>query len=78
MKTKTKWLNIGLSKNGGWSPRLESNQYPTLRRHVHYPLCYGEDAAKIIAEAGGGSHYFCVKRPSLFIQDAAGFQFAVQ
>ena len=27
-----------------WSPRLESNQYPTLRRHVHYPLCYGEDA----------------------------------
>ena len=28
----------------GWSPRLESNQYPTLRRHVHYPLCYGEEA----------------------------------
>jgi hypothetical protein len=27
-----------------WSLRLESNQYPTLRRHVHYPLCYGEDA----------------------------------
>jgi hypothetical protein len=26
---------------GRWSPRLESNQYPTLRRHVHYPLCYG-------------------------------------
>ena len=33
-----------------WSPRLESNQYPTLRRHVHYPLCYGEDAG---AAAGG-------------------------
>ena len=30
----------------GWSPRLESNQYPTLRRHVHYPLCYGEDAKR--------------------------------
>ena len=36
-----------------WSPRLESNQYPTLRRHVHYPLCYGEDAQseRIIAQA---------------------------
>ena len=36
-----------------WSPRLESNQYPTLRRHVHYPLCYGEDATgeRIIAQA---------------------------
>lgn len=28
-----------------WSPRQESNLYPTLRRHVHYPLCYGEDVA---------------------------------
>ncbi len=46
MKTKRKWLNIGLSENDGWSPRLESNQYPTLRRHVHYPLCYGEDAGQ--------------------------------
>ena len=25
-----------------WSRRQESNLYPTLRRHVHYPLCYGE------------------------------------
>ena len=31
-----------------WSPRLESNQYPTLRRHVHYPLCYGEDACDAV------------------------------
>ena len=40
-----------------WSPRLESNQYPTLRRHVHYPLCYGElagpkAAQRIIATFG--------------------------
>ena len=26
----------------GWSPRQESNLYPTLRRRVHYPLCYEE------------------------------------
>ena len=25
-----------------WSRRQGSNLYPTLRRHVHYPLCYGE------------------------------------
>ncbi|SBT09780.1 hypothetical protein ACCAA_770011 [Candidatus Accumulibacter aalborgensis] len=24
------------------SPRQESNLYPTLRRRVHYPLCYEE------------------------------------
>ena len=40
--------NVGVAAGGGgWSPRLESNQYPTLRRHVHYPLCYGEDAAQL-------------------------------
>lgn len=27
-----------------WSPRQESNLDPTLRRHVHDPLCYGEEA----------------------------------
>ena len=37
---------------GRWSPRLESNQYPTLRRHVHYPLCYGEDTHSAIVTAG--------------------------
>lgn len=36
-----------------WSPRLESNQYPTLRRHVHYPLCYGEEAGS--AKSGNAS-----------------------
>ena len=25
-----------------WSRQQESNLHPTLRRHVHYPLCYGE------------------------------------
>ena len=25
-----------------WSRRQESNLYFTLRRHAHYPLCYGE------------------------------------
>jgi hypothetical protein len=35
-----------------WSLRLESNQYPTLRRHVHYPLCYGEDARAAGGPAG--------------------------
>jgi hypothetical protein len=25
-----------------WSPRQESNLDLTLRRRVHYPLCYGE------------------------------------
>jgi len=30
-----------------WSRRQESNLYPTLRRHVHYPLCYGEKSWKI-------------------------------
>ena len=29
-----------------WSRRQESNLYPTLRRHVHYPLCYGEMLGK--------------------------------
>ena len=24
-----------------WSRRQESNLYFTLRRHAHYPLCYG-------------------------------------
>lgn len=42
--------SVAIKIHGGvearWSPRLESNQYPTLRRHVHYPLCYGEDATR--------------------------------
>ena len=38
---------------GNWSPRLESNQYPTLRRHVHYPLCYGEDAHAAVKQRSG-------------------------
>ncbi|SPE35201.1 hypothetical protein SBBP1_80035 [Burkholderiales bacterium] len=29
-----------------WSPRQESNLDLTLRRRVHYPLCYGERRAK--------------------------------
>ena len=28
-----------------WSRRQESNLYLTLRRRVHYPLCYGEVGA---------------------------------
>lgn len=27
-----------------WSRQQESNLYFTLRRHAHYPLCYGEKA----------------------------------
>jgi hypothetical protein len=34
-----------------WSPRQESNLDPTLRRHVHYPLCYGEDASEATGAA---------------------------
>lgn len=33
------WISI----SEFWSRRQESNLYPTLRRHVHYPLCYGEN-----------------------------------
>ncbi len=32
----------GLAKFLWWSRRQESDLYLTLRRHVHYPLCYGE------------------------------------
>ena len=32
---------------GCWSRRQESNLNPTLRRHVHYPLCYGEPSQYI-------------------------------
>lgn len=38
------------ARQGGadWeSPRLESNRDLTLRRRVHYPLCYGEGARSI-------------------------------
>jgi hypothetical protein len=45
---------------GYWSPRQESNLYPTLRRHVHYPLCYGEDAA-----IRRSAHAGVVNRPQL-------------
>ena len=31
----------------GKSPRQESNLDLTLRRRVHYPLCYGESARSI-------------------------------
>lgn len=34
-----------------WPPRRESNPYLTLRRRVHYPLCYGEVGA--YSSAGG-------------------------
>lgn len=33
---------MGLFWMSNWSRRQESDLYPTLRRHVHYPLCYGE------------------------------------
>jgi ATP-binding cassette subfamily F protein uup len=33
---------MAMSFASTWSLRQESNLYPTLRRHVHYPLCYGE------------------------------------
>jgi hypothetical protein len=45
-----------------WSLRLESNQYPTLRRHVHYPLCYGEDAVPAIDDGGQGRALPAVRR----------------
>lgn len=30
------------SGESDWPPRQESNLYRTLRRRVHYPLCYEE------------------------------------
>ena len=41
------WEGVGQSREG-WSLRLESNQYPALRRHVHYPLCYGEMKRSVV------------------------------
>lgn len=32
-----------LASHEGWSPRQESNLYLALRRHLFYPLNYGED-----------------------------------
>ena len=32
----------GCVRKVSWPRRQGSNLYPTLRRHVHYPLCYGE------------------------------------
>ncbi|SBT10297.1 hypothetical protein PROAA_400008 [Candidatus Propionivibrio aalborgensis] len=39
----------GLLKTHTWPPRRESNPYLTLRRRVHYPLCYEEIGAYFIA-----------------------------
>jgi hypothetical protein len=46
-------------REAGWSPRLESNQYPTLRRHVHYPLCYGEDTRAAVSGTCGSASGPC-------------------
>ena len=35
---------------GKKSPRQESNLYPTLRRRVHYPLCYEEEGDIVAAD----------------------------
>lgn len=33
-------FNSRFAQIAGWYPQQESNLYLTLRRHVHYPLCY--------------------------------------
>ena len=38
-----------------WPPRQESNLYRTLRRRVHYPLCYEEVRARILARQASPS-----------------------
>ncbi len=51
---------FGTRWNVLWSPRQESNLYLALRRHLFYPLNYGETRRQSIAEgkgafqAGGG------------------------
>jgi hypothetical protein len=45
-----------------WKSRhRESNADPTLRRHVHYPLCYGESGAHF--SRGCQIHCCCEARP---------------
>ena len=39
---------FGTARTTLWPPRQESNLYLTLRRRVHYPLCY-EEVARILA-----------------------------
>lgn len=46
-------FTLGRKPENFWSRRQESNLYPTLRRHVHYPLCYGE-SARFLDESGSG------------------------
>ncbi len=48
------------NRGSRWSRRQESNLYFTLRRHAHYPLCYGEMSSEaqigFVMTASRGTH----------------------
>ena len=59
-----------------WPPRRESNPYLTLRRRVHYPLCYEEVGAHFTREGGLPPVSFC-RIPLEGCDDQTGLDVAI-